>query len=209
MDHHLRKCSIFIGKENTSQTHNGHLKHSSPRPLFLSDVERPIKIFRRVMAFKVMLEHRHERDVNTYACANTDPRYDRVERLVIDYEKGHGEACEEKEQRKCHNAGNSSTAQERYRSSVSAIGKERPDPRSFMRTVSWLGNLHVPVRRLLGKWRQQRACEADGRTEEPERVDTPHIWRRERGGRIKKFGRGRDVRAVRISKRLIDICKVK
>jgi hypothetical protein len=57
------------------------------------------------MAFKVMPEHRHKRDVNTYACANTDPRYDRVECLVIDDEKEHGEACEEKEQRKVPQCG--------------------------------------------------------------------------------------------------------
>ena len=61
-----------------------------------------------------------------------------------------------------------------------------------MRIVSWLGNYYVPGRRLLVKFRQQRACKADGRTEESERVDTHVIfWREEWGGRIKKFRRGR------------------
>jgi len=95
-----------------------------------------------------MPKHRHQCDAHVHACTKSDPRYRHLENRIIDVEKEHSEARKEQEKREVQQRRQRFDRPRKVKF-IDALSKERPNPCSFVWTVSCLGDLRVPTGPLL------------------------------------------------------------
>jgi len=95
-----------------------------------------------------MPKHWHECNAHVHPCTKSDPRYGHLENRIIDTEKEHSEAREEQEKREVQQRRQRFDCPRKVKF-LDALSKERPDPCSFVWTVSCPSDLHVPTGPLL------------------------------------------------------------